>query len=85
MALLLARRDVLEDGETGREDVLEAQELAAGVASGLEAGDPLPGDRVLDDFSPAGYGAPPHVTGNLNSPAQAAGVMRPYERWSEAG
>ena len=52
MALLLARMDVLGDGETGREYVLEARELAAGVAGGLEEGDPLPDDRVLDDFSP---------------------------------
>ena len=48
VALLLARMDVLGDGETGREYVLEARELAAG----LEEGDPLPDDRVLDDFSP---------------------------------
>src|SRR5918998_698557 len=60
MVLLLVRRvDVLGDGETGRKNVLEPQQLAVRVLAGFEEDHLLPGDRVPDHVSSAGHGASP--------------------------
>src|SRR5215208_6661005 len=69
VALLLARVDVLGYGESRGKDILEAQQLAVGLPSGLQEGYPLPGDWVLYEFSCLSHGgalscfeAPSHTT-----------------------
>src|SRR5918997_2370869 len=59
MTLLLARVDVLGDGETGRKNVLEPQQLAACVLAGFEEDHPLPGEGVVYNVSLASHGASP--------------------------
>jgi hypothetical protein len=56
MALLLPWMDVLGYCETRGKDVLESQQLAVRLSSGIEEGYPLPGYGVLDHIACFGYG-----------------------------
>jgi hypothetical protein len=56
VALLLVRVEMFGYGEARGKDVLEAQQLAAGLLGGFEEGYPFPGDGVLDDVSGLSHG-----------------------------
>ncbi len=60
VALLLARVDVRGDKPTGRERVLEPQQIATRVSDGFEERHSFPGQGVLYDVSSTSDALPPH-------------------------